>query len=90
MSWTARLRALFGRDAAETLRREVADVREAWEGLERRADAELSRRERDLEATPEERLAALQREIEETDPFAEVRARLDDVKPSTPPPPNGG
>jgi len=74
MSWFDRLRA--------ALRREAADVRESWDEATAKADDALTRRERELEATPEERLAALQAEIEaDPDPFAEVRAKLEGKGP---------
>lgn len=77
MSWFDRLRSV--------LRGEAAEVRESVEDLTRRADAELDRRERELQATPEERLDATRREIEEAgDPFAEVRAKLDAMRHPSP------
>ncbi len=80
MSWVDRVRTVLSRQAA--------DAKVAWEQLQRQADTKLTKLERDFEATPEERLAALQREIDESDdPFADVRARLDDVKPAHPPQP---
>lgn len=45
------------------LRREARDVREVLGDAERRLDADLSRRERALAATPEERLQATLDEI---------------------------
>lgn len=46
------------------LRREAADVKEAAGDLSDRLDADLTRRERDLQATPEERLQQVIGEIE--------------------------
>lgn len=78
MSWLDRVRTVLSRQAA--------DAKVAWDQLQRQADTKLTKLERDLDATPEERLAALQREIDDSgDPFADVRARLDEVKPSHPP-----
>lgn len=54
-----RLRAL--------LRREAADAKEIAADLQQRADAELTRREQSLAATPEERLQATLEEIRATD-----------------------
>jgi hypothetical protein len=72
-TWFERALALF--------RREAADVRESVDELKARADADLTRRERELEATPEERLAALQQEIDSSgDPFADVKAKLDAMR----------
>jgi hypothetical protein len=48
MSFWAKLRKLLGREADE--------ARDVAEDLERRINADLDRRERELNATPEERL----------------------------------
>jgi hypothetical protein len=70
MSWWRRLRAALGSEAAE--------ARDVYHQAEQRLDADLSRREAELDETPEEKLARLQREIgANPDPFDEVRARLD-------------
>jgi len=70
MSWLERLRL--------ALRRETADAREWRRETEQRLDAELSRKERELDATPEERLQASLDEIAASDDaFDDVRRRLD-------------
>ncbi len=57
-------------------RREKADVTESLDQLEQKLDADLSRKERELAATPEERLDMIQDEIAD-DPFAEIRERIE-------------
>ncbi|MPY94989.1 MAG: hypothetical protein GEV08_18600 [Acidimicrobiia bacterium] len=77
MSWFDRVRA--------ALRREAAEVRESWDEATAKADDDLTRRERELAATPEERLDSVQKEIAESeDPFAEVRAKLDAMRKPEP------
>ena len=49
------------------LRREASDVRDGFEGLKDRFDAELTRRETELEATPSERLDMIRDDIEQGD-----------------------
>lgn len=58
-------------------RTEVRDVREAVDRVEQDLDADLSRRERELTATPEERLAMIQEESAGDDLLAEVQAKID-------------
>lgn len=60
------------------LRREKADVEEALDELTDRGNANLDRRERELHATPEERLAMEQeRAAELDDDFEAVRRRIE-------------
>lgn len=60
------------------LRREKADVDEAVDELTERGNAALDRRERELEATPEERLAMEQERAAELDEdFEAVRRRIE-------------
>ncbi len=56
--------------------REAAEVKQSVEATTSRLEAEMDRRERELEATPEERMEMIRDEIAE-DPFAEVRARIE-------------
>lgn len=68
--WRERLAAVLGREAADLsrVRREA----------EERLDAELDRRERDLAATPEERLDTTLGDISASDEeFDRLRRRLD-------------
>jgi predicted nuclease with TOPRIM domain len=59
-------------------RREVADVSEGLSDLRDRLDEELTRRERELEATPSERMEMIQGEIDAADDrLAELEAELD-------------
>lgn len=58
------------------IRRESADVSAALSDLESDLDADISRKERELEASPQERLAMVHDEITD-DPFAEIRERID-------------
>ncbi len=60
------------------LRREASDVRDGIEGLKDRLDAELTRREAELEATPSERLDMIRDDIEEGDSvFDRIEAEID-------------
>jgi hypothetical protein len=66
------------------LRRERDDAAQLLADTEQRIDADLTRRERDLAASPEERLAALQDEIAGTDADLEaLRERLRQRPPPT-------
>lgn len=63
------------------LRREAADIKDGVDSLREKLDAELTRRERELEATPSERIEMLQSEIDKTDDVfdrldAEIDARM--------------
>ncbi len=58
------------------LKREKADIDDALDELGADLDADLSRKERVLNASPEERLAIIQSEIAD-DPFAEIRDRIE-------------
>jgi hypothetical protein len=59
------------------LRRESADVREAWDDARRRGEADLDRRERQLHETPEEGVARIQEDIRAHDEsFEELRRKL--------------
>ena len=79
MSWFDRLRSL--------LRREAAEAKDVWRDTGQRLDADLARREADLHATPEEKLARLTEEIDQApDPFDEVRARIERMQASAPEP----
>lgn len=58
------------------LRKEKQDVADAIGGLTDSLDQDLTRKERELTASPEDRLEMLQDEIEE-DPLAEIRDRIE-------------
>ena len=60
------------------LRREKRDVGEAVDEFEQRANEALDRREREMAATPEERLRMEQERTDEIDAqFDEVRRRIE-------------
>lgn len=64
------------------LRREKRDVDEAVDEFEQRANEALDRREREMAATPEERLRMEQERSEEVDAqFDEVRRRIEGETP---------
>ncbi|MFV0526385.1 MAG: hypothetical protein ACK5RL_18020 [Acidimicrobiales bacterium] len=68
MSWIDQLRGW--------LRRESHDVAAATRDLERRLDADLSARERQLDETPQEGLERMQREIAgHDDAFDDIRRK---------------
>ncbi|MDH4145845.1 MAG: hypothetical protein OEY23_11850 [Acidimicrobiia bacterium] len=70
MGFLDRLRAVFGREAA--------DVREAWDDLSDSLERDLDRRERELHATPEEKIEILQGQIAANDDaFEAVRSRIE-------------
>lgn len=74
MRWLTRLRASL----PTILRREAVEARDAIDDLERRLDADLQRRERDLAASPEERLRAQLDEITKSDDdFQVLRERIE-------------
>jgi ElaB/YqjD/DUF883 family membrane-anchored ribosome-binding protein len=59
------------------LKRESADAKESWGDLRNRADAELSRKEAQLQETPEQRLERLQHDVRQNDEdFDELRRRI--------------
>jgi hypothetical protein len=59
--------------------REVTDVRESVDELGQRLDADLTRREAELDATPEQKLDGILDEINDNDSvFDELRARTDE------------
>ncbi len=58
-------------------RREAQDVKDSVDRLEDRVDADLSRRERELDATPEERMEMIQEETAADDALAEIQSRID-------------
>lgn len=70
MGWLDTLKDLLGREATA--------ARDAYRAAHDRLDARLSRREADLAASPEERLARMVEELDQQDDaFDEVRARIE-------------
>ena len=67
MTWWDKVRA--------ALKREAADARETAQELQRKLDEGLTRRERELAATPEERLRLEQERIAESDAAFEALKR---------------
>ena len=60
------------------VRRESSDVREGFEDLKDRFDAELTKREAELEATPSERLDMIRDDIERDDSvFDRIEDKID-------------
>lgn len=57
--------------------REAADVKASVDDLEQRFDADLDRKERELAATPEEKIEMLQADTSSDDLLAEVQAKID-------------
>ncbi len=59
------------------LGKEGADIGEALNKTKERLSSNLDKRERDLNATPEEKLDAMTAELEDNDPLAAVRNKID-------------
>jgi len=62
---------------AKLFKKESADLKEAISGAEQRANATLDRKEREMAMTPEERMAQIQGEIDDQDPMAEMRDKIE-------------
>ena len=59
-------------------KREAAEVKDSVGDLENRLDADLSRKEREFAATPEEKMDMLSEKIEaEDDAFAAIQDKID-------------
>lgn len=58
-------------------KKEAAEVKSSVDGLEQRLDTDLSRKERTIAASPEERLDMIQEEIGESDPFSAIQDKID-------------
>jgi putative hydrolase of the HAD superfamily len=61
------------------LKREGTIVSKALGGTKSRLEADLDKRERDLSASPQDKLDAIQAKIDRSDPLAEVRSKIDGV-----------
>lgn len=61
-------------------KREASDVKASVDRLESDLDAELSRKERELNATPEERMAMIQEESSADDALAAIQDKIDGVQ----------
>ena len=60
------------------LRRERADVAEVWDDAKARLEGAMDRREAEQQATPEDRLAQVQRDIDASaDALEEVRRKIE-------------
>ena len=71
MGWIERFKQAFSR--------EVGEVRESANELGERLDADLTRREAELDATPEQKLDGILDEINDNDSvFAELRGKTDE------------
>lgn len=79
MGFWDKLKAALGREAAE--------AKDVYADATRRAEADLARRERELQETPQEKLERMARELEDgPDPFDEVKARLERMRAPLDPP----
>ncbi len=58
-------------------KREAAEVKEGVAKVEDRLDADMTRRERDLAATPQERMDAIAQETPGDDLMAQAQAKID-------------
>jgi phage shock protein A len=58
-------------------KREAAEARQSVAALEERLDADLTRRERELQATAEERIEMIRSDTGAEDTLAEIQARID-------------
>jgi phage shock protein A len=73
------------------LRREKADVAETLAETKARLEAGMDRREAEQSASPEERLAAIQRDIDaSSDSLEEVRRKIEGRAADPEPPPGPG
>lgn len=61
-------------------KREAADVKQSVDQLEGQLDADLSREERELNATPEEKMAMLQEDTSADDALAAIQDKIDGVQ----------
>ncbi len=62
---------------AKLFKKESSDLKDVLSDAEQRANATLDRKEREMAMTPEEKLAAIQSEIDESDPMAEMRDKIE-------------
>lgn len=58
-------------------KRESADVKDSMGKLERDLSSDLSAKERELSATPEEKMAMIQDQIDDDSSFDAIRDRID-------------
>jgi len=61
-------------------KREAGDVKASVDRLESDLDTGMSRKERELDATPEERMAMIQEESSADDALAAIRDKIDGVQ----------
>jgi len=61
-------------------KREADDVKASFDRLEGELDADMTRKERELNATPEERMAMIQDESSADDAIAAIQAKIDGVQ----------
>ena len=59
------------------IRNEARDVKASLDRTEDRLDADLTRRERELNATPEERMEMIQAEAGSSDALADIQNKID-------------
>lgn len=58
-------------------KKESADVKDSMGKLERDLSSDLSAKERELSATPEQKMATIQDQIDDNDSFDAIRDRID-------------
>lgn len=58
-------------------RKESADVKDSIGQLERELDGDLTAKERELTATPEEKMAMIQDQIDDNNSFDDLRDKID-------------
>lgn len=58
-------------------KKEATEVKSSVDNLEQRLDTDLSRKEREMAASPESRLEMIQEEIDDTDSFSAIQDKID-------------
>lgn len=61
-------------------KREAGDVKDSVDRLEGQLDADLSRRERELDASPEDKMAMIQDDTSAIDAMAAIQDKIDGVQ----------
>lgn len=61
-------------------KREASDVKASVDQMEDRFDAELTRRERELDATPKQRMEMIQAETASDDALDEIQSKIDSAR----------
>ncbi len=61
-------------------KKEAAEVKKSVNNLEGQLDADLSRKERELHASPDERIDMIQDEIDSSDAFSAIQDKIDSTQ----------